>query len=51
MLKLDNNEQYTLWADPTIIELGDKDYAEMIYTGQEGDRPMLAGLKELPIFV
>jgi len=51
MLKMDSNEEYTLWADPTIIELGDKDYAEMIYTGQEGDRPILVGLKELPIFV
>ena len=51
MLKMDKNKEYTLWADPTIIELGDKDYAEMIYTGQEGDRPILAGLKELPIFV
>ncbi len=51
MLKMDGNEGYTLWADPTIIELGDKDYAERLYTGQEGDRPMLAGLKELPIFV
>jgi hypothetical protein len=51
MLKMDNNEEYTLWADPTIIDLGDKDYAEMLYTGQEGDRPMLVGLKELPIFV
>jgi hypothetical protein len=51
MLKMDNNEEYTLWADPTIIDLGDKDYAEMLYTGQEGDRPILVGLKELPIFV
>lgn len=51
MLKMDSNEEYTLWADPTIIELGDKDYAEMIYTGEEGDRPILVGLKELPIFV
>lgn len=51
MLKMDGNEEYTLWADPTIIELGDKGYAELLYTGQEGDRPILAGLKELPIFV
>lgn len=51
MLKMDKNKEYTLWADPTIIELGDKDYAEIIYTGQEGDRPILVGLKELPIFV
>ena len=51
MLKMDSKEEYTLWADPTIIELGDKDYAEMIYTGVEGDRPILVGLKELPIFV
>lgn len=52
MLKMDkDNEGYTLWADPTIIELGDKDYAGRLYTGQEGDRPILAGLKELPIFV
>ncbi len=51
MLKMDKNEEYTLWADPTIIDLGDKEYAEKIYTGQEGDRPILAGLKELPIFV
>jgi hypothetical protein len=34
-----------------VVDLGDKDYAEMIYTGQKGDRPILAGLKELPIFV
>lgn len=51
ILKMDKNEAYTLWADPTIIDLGDKDYAEMIYTGQEGDRPILVGLKELPIFI
>jgi len=52
MLKMDKGtNEYTLWADPTIIDLGDKDYAEMLYTGQEGDRPMLVGLKELPIFV
>lgn len=51
ILRMDKNEEYTLWADPTIIELGDKDYAERLYTGQEGDRPMLVGLKELPIFV
>lgn len=51
MLKMDHNEAYTLWADPTIIELGDKAYAGRLYTGQEGDRPILAGLKELPIFV
>jgi hypothetical protein len=52
MLKMDKgNNEYTLWADPTIIDLADKDYAEMLYTGQEGDRPMLVGLKELPIFV
>lgn len=51
MLKMDKNEEYTLWADPTIIDLGDKNYAERLYTGQEGDRPMLVGLKELPIFV
>lgn len=52
MLKMDkDNNEYTLWADPTIIDLADKDYAEMLYTGQQGDRPMLAGLKELPIFV
>ena len=51
MLKMDTNEEYTLWADPTIIDLGDKDYAEKLYTGQEVDRPILVGLKELPIFV
>lgn len=52
MLKMDDsNDGYTLWADPTIIELGDKAYADMLYTGQEGDRPILAGLKELPIIV
>jgi hypothetical protein len=52
ILKMDkDNEEYTLWADPTVIELGDKDYAEMLYTGQKGDRPILVGLKELPIFV
>lgn len=51
MLHMDANEEYTLWADPTIIDLGDKDYAEMLYTGQEGDRPILVGLKELPMFV
>jgi hypothetical protein len=51
ILKMDKNEAYTLWADPTVIDLGEKDYAEMIYTGQEGDRPILVGLKELPIFV
>lgn len=51
ILKMDNKEEYTLWADPTIIDLGDKGYAEMLYTGQKGDRPILAGLKELPIFV
>jgi len=45
MLKMDNNEEYTLWADPTIIELGDKDYAEMIYTGQEGDQSRQVGIK------
>ena len=51
MLQMDKTEGYTLWADPTIIDLGDKAYAHMLYTGQEGDRPMLVGLKELPIFV
>jgi hypothetical protein len=52
ILKMDkDNNEYTLWADPTIIDLGDKGYAERIYTGQEGDRPILVGLKELPIFV
>ena len=51
MVQMDKTEGYTLWADPTIIDLGDKAYAHMLYTGQEGDRPMLVGLKELPIFV
>ncbi|MGQ9693822.1 MAG: transposase, partial [Thermodesulfobacteriota bacterium] len=52
LLKMDkDNEGYTLWADPTIIELGDKAYAEMLYTGQKGDCPILVGLKELPVFV
>lgn len=51
MLKMDKTDGYTMWADPTIIELGDKAYAKMLYTGQEGDRPILVGLKELPIFV
>lgn len=45
MLKLDTNEEYTLWADPMIIDLEDKEYAERLYTGQRGDRPMLVGLK------
>lgn len=48
---MDKDEEYALWADPTVIELGDKDYAERIYTGQKGDRPILVGLKELPILV
>jgi len=52
ILKMDkDNEEYTLWVDPTIIDLADKDYAEVLYTGQSGDRPIVAGLKELPIFV
>lgn len=51
IVKMDKNEGYTLWADPTIIDLGNKDYAEMLYTGQEGDRPILVGLKELPIVI
>ncbi len=51
MLSLDDTEEYTLWADPTIIDLADKAYARMTYTGVWGDRPILVGLKELPIFV
>jgi hypothetical protein len=51
MLILDNTKEYTLWADPTIIDLVDKAYAQMTYTGVRGDRPILVGLKELPIFV
>ncbi len=50
-LSLDDTEEYTLWADPTIIDLADKAYAQMTYTGVRGDRPILVGLKELPIFV
>ena len=50
-LTLDDTKEYTLWADPTIINLADKAYAQMTYTGVRGDRPILVGLKELPIFV
>lgn len=50
-LSLDDTEEYTLWADPTIIDLADKAYAQMTYAGGRGDRPILVGLAELPIFV
>jgi len=50
-LTLDDTKEYTLWVDPTIIDLADKAYAQMTYTGVRGDRPILVGLKELPIFV
>ncbi|MFQ5901868.1 MAG: IS1380 family transposase [Thermodesulfobacteriota bacterium] len=51
LLKMDETDGYTMWADPTIIELGDKVNAKMTYLGIRGDRPILIGLKELPIFV
>lgn len=52
ILKMDtSNKEYTLWADPTIIDLADKAYAEKLYTGDKGDRCMLVGLKEVPILV
>ena len=31
--------------------MNDKSYGEMTYTGIKGDRPVLVGLKELPVFV
>ena len=33
LIKEDEHEEYTLWADPTIIDLNDKSYGEMTYTG------------------
>ena len=51
MLLLDDTQEYTLWVDPTITDLKDKAYAQMTYSGVRGDRPILVGLKELPIFV
>lgn len=51
LLAGDSHKEYTLWADPTIIDLNDKSYGEMTYTGARGDRPILVGLKELPVFV
>lgn len=51
LIKEDSHEEYTLWADPTIIDLNDKSYGEMTYTGIKGDRPILVGLKELPVFI
>jgi hypothetical protein len=51
LIRLDKTEEYTMFADPTIIDLGDKQDAPMTYTGVKGDRPILVGLKELPIFV
>jgi hypothetical protein len=51
LLKMDETDGYIMWADPTIIELGNKANAKMTYLGIRGDRPILIGLKELPIFV
>ena len=51
LLKMDNKEAYTMYVDPTIIDLGYKSDAQMTYTGVKGDRPILVGLKEFPIFV
>ncbi len=50
IIKNDAGKEYTLVSDPTIIDLKDKEYAEMIYNGVEGDRPILVSLLELPIF-
>ena len=51
LLKMDKTEAYTMYVDPTIIDLGYKSEAQMTYTGVKGDRQILVGLKEFPIFV
>lgn len=51
LLKMDKTEEYTMYIDPTIIDLSYKSEAQMTYTGVRGDRPILVGLRELPIFV
>ncbi|MHB1665504.1 MAG: hypothetical protein ACYCT7_09660 [bacterium] len=49
-LMLDNNTEYTLFIDPTMIE-ANKDDAHMTYMGFKGYRPWVATFLELPIII
>lgn len=51
LLRLDERKEYSLYIDPTIIDLGNKSDAEHVYTGQKGDRPLVVSLGELPLLV
>ncbi|MCX7914185.1 MAG: transposase, partial [Thermodesulfovibrionales bacterium] len=49
-LKLDDNKEYTLISDPSIIESW-KHEAKMTYLGVKGYRPIITTFKELPLIV
>ena len=50
LLSLDNNTEYTLFIDPTIIE-ANKEGAARSYMGFKGYRPIIATLNEIPIIL
>ena len=50
ILRRDNGNEYTLIADPTIIETGKRE-AQMTYLGYKGYRPVVATIKELGISI
>ena len=49
-LSLDNNTEYTLFIDPTMIEANKYDAAKS-YMGFKGYRPIIAALNEIPIIL
>jgi len=49
-LMMDNNNEYTLFIDPTMIESAKED-AYMTYMGFKGYRPIVATLNEIPIIL
>jgi hypothetical protein len=49
-LSLDDNTEYTLFIDPTMIEANKQD-AVMTYMGFKGYRPIIATLNELPVII
>ena len=50
VLLRDKGNDYTLIADPTIIETGKRE-AQMTYLGYKGYRPVVATIKELGVFI
>jgi hypothetical protein len=49
-LQFHGAKEYTLWSDPTLIEV-EKREAKMSYQGFKGYRPILTAFKELPVIV